>query len=642
MGLFSSLFGQAGSDKADKMRQQAIDAFNSIQTPQLKDLQVQLDQEVNAGSLTPEQAEAQLLNSNAFNSIKTDPSLTGAAKQALTQLQQIGSQGGMTAIDKAQLQDITNQTNQLAQSRNASVMQDAQQRGIGGSGLELANTLSNEQNAANTASNAGTQVAANAQQRALQAIQSAGGLGQSLESQAYGEQANKAQAQNAIDLFNTQTANATNLYNTGTANQAQAQNLANAQNIANTNTGIANTNKTYNAAQNQQIFNDQAAKAAGLAGQYDQWANAAQASKNQETGADMALLGGALKAGATAGGAALGGPAGAAAASGSMDIGSGNTTNKNYQMNPDGSYNFAEGGEVSPNENHGMVASNAEPENKFSHECYSKFCLHPEHAIDMKAPLNENKGLSHAEAEPENKSLEDAYNNFIKSYCYGGSVKMADGGMVNIKAANKEPIRTTEPHSEGYAKGGIAIKPSHEGLLHKNLGVPVVSPIPSGKLEKATHSSDPAVKKRAIFAENAKHWNHKADGGVVESTGTAKGIDPAPAKEEKKDTRTFADKLSSLISSHADIANDIDNNQTGKIQDFRNGGQVPGIPKVPGDSPKNDVVPAKLSPGEIVLPRTVVQNPVKVPNFVKQTLTKEEPTSIALRRLRQAHLNQGA
>ena len=39
------------------------------------------------------------------------------------------------------------------------------------------------------------------------------------------------------------------------------------------------------------------------------------------------------------------------------------------------------------------------------------------------------------------------------------------------------------------------------------------------------------------------------------------------------------------------------------------GGKVPGEAKVPGDSTQNDTVPAKLSPHEIVLPRSVAQDP---------------------------------
>lgn len=43
--------------------------------------------------------------------------------------------------------------------------------------------------------------------------------------------------------------------------------------------------------------------------------------------------------------------------------------------------------------------------------------------------------------------------------------------------------------------------------------------------------------------------------------------------------------------------------------DFRAGGNVPGKAGVQGDSPKNDTVPALLSPGEEVLPRSVTMAP---------------------------------
>lgn len=61
----------------------------------------------------------------------------------------------------------------------------------------------------------------------------------------------------------------------------------------------------------------------------------------------------------------------------------------------------------------------------------------------------------------------------------------------------------------GCAKGGgIHIKPSHKGLLHEDMGVPAGDKIPAAKLAKAKDSSDPAVRKRATFAQNAKSWDH--------------------------------------------------------------------------------------------------------------------------------------
>lgn len=45
----------------------------------------------------------------------------------------------------------------------------------------------------------------------------------------------------------------------------------------------------------------------------------------------------------------------------------------------------------------------------------------------------------------------------------------------------------------------------------------------------------------------------------------------------------------------------------GEIQDYRNGGQIPGQANYSGDHPGNDTVHAMLSPGELVVPRTIAK-----------------------------------
>lgn len=65
-------------------------------------------------------------------------------------------------------------------------------------------------------------------------------------------------------------------------------------------------------------------------------------------------------------------------------------------------------------------------------------------------------------------------------------------------------------------KSGIHINPAHKGELHRDLGVAQGKPIPEAKLEKAEHSSDPAVRKRAVFAENAKHFHHGSHAAAVQ------------------------------------------------------------------------------------------------------------------------------
>ncbi len=54
------------------------------------------------------------------------------------------------------------------------------------------------------------------------------------------------------------------------------------------------------------------------------------------------------------------------------------------------------------------------------------------------------------------------------------------------------------------------------------------------------------------------------------------------------------------------------------------GGMVDGKPLVSGDSPKNDVVPAKLSPGELIVPRSIVsQGPDAIREYALRLLRGE-------------------
>lgn len=55
----------------------------------------------------------------------------------------------------------------------------------------------------------------------------------------------------------------------------------------------------------------------------------------------------------------------------------------------------------------------------------------------------------------------------------------------------------------------IKIKKSHEGKLHKALGIPAGQKIPLGKIEKAAQSKSPSLRKEAQFALNARHFKHK-------------------------------------------------------------------------------------------------------------------------------------
>jgi len=55
----------------------------------------------------------------------------------------------------------------------------------------------------------------------------------------------------------------------------------------------------------------------------------------------------------------------------------------------------------------------------------------------------------------------------------------------------------------------IHIKPSRKGLLHQKLGVPLTRNIPVTKLDAAIKSGDPALRKEAQFAKNARSWHKR-------------------------------------------------------------------------------------------------------------------------------------
>jgi hypothetical protein len=57
---------------------------------------------------------------------------------------------------------------------------------------------------------------------------------------------------------------------------------------------------------------------------------------------------------------------------------------------------------------------------------------------------------------------------------------------------------------------------------------------------------------------------------------------------------------------------------------FRSGGPVPGEARAPGNDPRNDTVPARLSPGEFVVPRTAMQRP-EVRNFLAANVPTPRP-----------------
>jgi hypothetical protein len=80
-----------------------------------------------------------------------------------------------------------------------------------------------------------------------------------------------------------------------------------------------------------------------------------------------------------------------------------------------------------------------------------------------------------------------------------------DREIERIRAGEAEPGREDRKHGGPVGKkdwiSGAIKKP---GALHKSLGVPMGEKIPAKKLDKAAHSDNPTLAKRANLAKTLK------------------------------------------------------------------------------------------------------------------------------------------
>lgn len=315
MSLLDLLTGGKSSEASGDL-EAALQDIRAVQAPTQADLTLpQLQEYVNAGLMTPAQAEAVLQGPNAYDTIQNDASTTEAEKTALNQLEQVAGDNGMTPEMEAQLTAALNKANTNTQGERGSILDAMAQRGIPTSLMGTAAQEAAAGQDAQTANLESAQAAGQAEQNALTAMANAGTLAGNINQQEYTQQANKAAAQNAINNWNAENQTNVNLQNANLKQQANAYNTENAQDVANKNTGLANERTQYNAQVPETVFNNAMQKAGAEAGVSEQQANQATGQGEQTAGLYSGILGGISQmaaAGLSGGASAAGGAAGAA------------------------------------------------------------------------------------------------------------------------------------------------------------------------------------------------------------------------------------------------------------------------------------------------------------------------------------------
>jgi len=340
MGLFDS----SDSGAQDYLKQ-ALAAYQQATVPQVSQMTVgNLPQETVQGIVNPDQIQVAAQAPSAYNNISLDPTTRAAQMAALSQYTDIANAGGLDANAKLALQQAVDAANVQSRGAQGAIQREAQAMGQGGGDFALTQRALAAQEASNTAATQGMQAAAMAEANRQAALSQMANIGGTMNAADYSQAAQKAGAQNQINAMNQAYQNAANTGNVANQIGTQQFNVGNAQGVNTRNTAAGQGQVYYNAGLPQQQFNNELAKAGGIAGVSMNQANAAQNAQNANLGFTGSLLGTA----GTIGGAYLGGPAGAVAGSqiakgfgGSSGPPAGANTG---QYAPRGIYHYSKGG----------------------------------------------------------------------------------------------------------------------------------------------------------------------------------------------------------------------------------------------------------------------------------------------------------
>jgi len=224
------------------------------------------------------------LGPSAMEGISLDPRMRDVQMGALEQLSELG-QTGLTEADIAAFRQLRRQAAGESQAQQGRILQNLAERGMGGSGMELAARLSAAQAATDRLSAGGDQLAQMAQSRALQALGQSAGLAGDIRGQEFGEQSDVARSKDIVSQFNIQNQLSQQQRNVAAQNQARLRNLQERQRIGEAQAGQQNLQQQYNKELLQKQFQNRLTLAQGRAGIGGQ--QATQAGGAAQRAADM-------------------------------------------------------------------------------------------------------------------------------------------------------------------------------------------------------------------------------------------------------------------------------------------------------------------------------------------------------------------
>ena len=259
-GILASNERQEAQDAMNRRLAEIMRKFNELDIPSIEKQKLILEEVKSVGLYTPELEDIIRLGPSAWEGIAVNPELRGNEYEVLKKLDEIIEGGGLNKSDKARILDVADRMAIKARGIREATSQNFRQRGIGGSGLEIAQTIKGDQDVIQEEAKASRDIEARAEERALQAILQKGQLSGQLGDKELNEAGKKASAKDAISRFNTQALMGREGRRVSNANAASRYNLDRDQRVADTNVGIRNQQQQYNKNLIRQNYQDKLAK----------------------------------------------------------------------------------------------------------------------------------------------------------------------------------------------------------------------------------------------------------------------------------------------------------------------------------------------------------------------------------------------
>lgn len=255
-GAAAQWVNSSNADKASKAeREKMQDVIDKMQRPDFDPSNFTSEEYAVASKYVPqlasyiEEKAPQTVQASSAGEAGRDAQLSALSR--LRNLSDTGDDLQSQVMRQRALGDAAAQN----QAQQATIQQNAAQRGLGGSGLEFLQSMLNQQGSAQSASKNAQDAALAAYQTRLDAMKQGAALGGDIRNQDMTEQARNAGIINSYNQRKSEEANRYNQYIANANNQAQQYNMGQQQGVNNANIGLRNADKARAQGRGDMIVN---------------------------------------------------------------------------------------------------------------------------------------------------------------------------------------------------------------------------------------------------------------------------------------------------------------------------------------------------------------------------------------------------